>query len=389
MSDGRRIIVAGGGIGGVEAALTLAVGLPDADVVLLDRSGELRILPEIVYMPFGVRAAEITVPLERLEEHGVTVQRTEVRRVDAPTRQVLTTEGPLSYDVLVAAPGARSNVSPETSIRSVDDARRVREELAALVAEARNGTRRDVTIDVGSEDSWSAPAAEFAVLLGTWLEAQGVAEHVEVLFATEDREAFEWFGPRASDLVTEAMARHGIKIATGIPAGHGASLGGDMTISFGGLEARNIDGLPGRGPDGWYVTDDHNAVAEHVYVIGDATTLPYRSAFATAWESRRVLTALGGNVATLGEQINGVPSTSVEYQMDLGEGTMRTRVGRADMLAHPFLGHDGDVEFLPGVLPHKLAGLLIGELLIPEHDPALNAPQGFRELLAAARADRS
>ncbi|MEO6866835.1 MAG: hypothetical protein ABI200_02320, partial [Gaiellales bacterium] len=344
MDEQRRIIVAGGGIGGVEAALTLAIGLPDAKVTLISRGDSIRVLPDLVYVPFGLSVKEIEIPLSRLSEFGIEVIIDDVRQIDAPTRQVLTEAGPLQYDVLLAAPGAQSGEHAGAALRTAADARRVRDQLATLVSEARDGARRSITIDVSAENAWSAPAAEFSVLLGAWLKAVGVADRVEVLFATEDREPFEWFGPEASDIVNEALKRYDIKIASSIPPGHAANLGGDLMVSFGSLEPRTINGLPGRSPDGWYVTDEHNAVDENVYVIGDATKLAYRSAFATAWEARRVLIALGGSHEALGETIGGVPSHAVEFEMDLVDAVMEARIGRADALASPFLGRDADIQ---------------------------------------------
>jgi hypothetical protein len=385
-STGRRIVVAGGGIAGAEAALTLALGLPEDDVLLVGRWPSVRLLPDLVYVPFGVSPRRIDIPLDRLAEHGVEHVVAEIDRVDVTTRTLHTSAGPIEFDILVAAPGAKAREHGHHSLRSLDDATRLAENLAALVHEARDGEPRTITIRAESEDSWTAPACETAMLIGNWVQAQGLAEHVDVLLATSDSNAFEWFGPIAETEVDAALARAGVHVATGVPSGRFDELGGDVIIEFGALEPRTIDGLPGRGPSGWYESQRSFEVARCVFVIGDAINLPYRAGFATAWQARRVLRALGGDLDRLGDAVDGLPKDSVEYQMDLGDGVLRARVARADDLGHPFLGHDADLDIEHGGRPDKLFGLLLHERVIAGADHTFDAPLAYRELLREQQA---
>ena len=96
--------------------------------------------------------------------------------------------------------------------------------------------------------------------------------------------------------------------------------------------------------------------------------MAHRAGFATAWQARRVLRALGGDPSRLGLMVDGIPSDAVEYQMDLADGVLRAPLECADSLSHPFLGHDADVEVTPGSRPDKLVGLLL-------HDRVLRPPQ--------------
>jgi NADH dehydrogenase FAD-containing subunit len=66
----RRILVIGGGIAGVESALTLARGLEGDRVTLLTHSEVLRVMPDLVYVPTGVAAHRIEVPLRELLAAG-------------------------------------------------------------------------------------------------------------------------------------------------------------------------------------------------------------------------------------------------------------------------------------------------------------------------------
>jgi hypothetical protein len=376
----RHIVVLGGGIGGAEAALTLAAGLQDAQVTLVGRWPSIRILPDLVYVPFGVSPRRIDLPLSSLMPHGVRGVVADVERVDVGHRVLHTSAGPLHFDVLVAAPGAMSTAG-EHGMRTLDDAMRVRGELERVMADASAGEHRSITIRCQSDDSWTAPACELALLLGGWIRAARLEDRIETLVATSDREVFEWFGPLGEATVEAAMRRARVKVATDVPAGRFDELGGDLVIDFGQLAPRRINGLPGIGPTGWYEPSATFEVAPDIYVIGDAINLPYRAGFATAWHARSVLRSLGGDTARLGLQLDGIPNDAVEYQMDLADGVLRARIPSARVLGHPFLGHDADVEVSIGARPDKLAGLLLHERILQWDPMTFDAPLAYRDAL--------
>jgi hypothetical protein len=385
-STGRHIVVAGGGIAGAEAALTLALGLPEDEVMLVGRWPSVRLLPDLVYVPFGVSPRRVDIPIERLERHGVRPVVAEIERVDVTTRTLHTSAGAIEFDVLVAAPGAQAREHGNHSLRTLDDAERLAEGLARMARDARDGEHRTITIRAESDDAWTAPACETAMLIGNWVRSQDLDDRIDVLLAASDSNAFEWFGPIAEVEVDAALERAGVHVATDVPTGRFDELGGDIVVEFGALEPRTIDGLPGRGPSGWYESQRSFEVARCVFVIGDAVNLPYRAGFATAWQARRVLRALGGDLSRLGASIDGIPTTSVEYQMDLGDAVLRARVSRADDLGHPFLGHDAELVIEPGGRPDKLLGLLLHERVIADAAPDFDAPRAYRELLREQRA---
>lgn len=371
----------GSGIGGAEAALTLAAGLPDAKVTLVGRWPSLRIMPDLVYVPFGVSAQRIDVPLTELAPYGVTPLTADVTGVDVHKRLVHTSAGELEFDVLVAAPGAAALDKSGRALRSLDDAQRVRGQFEQIIEAARNGKHQTITIHSEAENSWTAPACELALLMGAAIRSMGLDRRVETFLATADRDVFEWFGPIGEVAIESALRRSRVQIATGVPPSRFDALGGDLVVAFGALQARHIHGLPGRAPSGWYHTGPSFEVARNVFVIGDATNLPYRAGFATAWQARRVLRALGGDIKRLGKSIDGIPIGSVEYQMDLADSVLRARIDNADMLNHPFLGHDAEIEVVAGARPEKLVGLLVHDRVLRRHRAMHDAPLAFRDLL--------
>ncbi|MCW2961799.1 MAG: hypothetical protein JWM90_2186 [Thermoleophilia bacterium] len=385
----RRIVVVGGGIAGAEAALTLALGLRDVDVLLIGAWPSIRLLPDLVYAPFGVSPRRIDIPLTDLEPHGVRSVVADVERIDVARRQVITPAGPIPFDVLVAAPGAAARAGTSFGFRTLDDAMRIRASLVALAESAGARVPRTITIQAAGDDAWSAPACELAILIGTWARSCRIADHVDTMLVTADSEPFSWFGPEASDIVGAALRRARVQLATGVPEPVFDQLAGDLTIDVGGLEARPIPGLPGRDMRGWYGVDDRCAVADDIYVIGDATHWPIRAGFATAWQARRVLRALGGDPASLGSQVGGIPTAAIEYQMDLADSVLQVRMENADGLAHPFLGHDTDATVVPGGRPDKLAGLLLHDRVLRWRPDLFDAPLAFRDsLLRHARSEQ-
>jgi hypothetical protein len=374
-----HIVVIGAGIAGAETALTLALGLPRAIVTLVGATSSIPILPDLVYVPFGVDPDHLAISVDDLVPHGVTNITAHVERVDVSRRLLLTSDREIPFDVLVAAPGALPIAPTGTSLRSLEDALRIKAQLAEVVAAGHAGERPTITIRAGAEDSWTAPACEFALLTGTWLRSHQLDARVSTFLATADSEAFAWFGPVGEATIERALRRSRVNVATGVPAGRLDQLDGDVVIDFGAMRARSIPGLPGLGPSGWYETSPDFEVAPNIYVVGDAVNLPYRAGFATAWQARRVLTALGGYVETLGATVDGIPSGAVEYQMDLGDSVMRARLANASTLAHAFLGHDADIDVVAGARPDKLAGLVLHDRIIRWRAGTHDAPLAYRD----------
>lgn len=106
-----RVVIVGGGWGGLMAAKTLRQLAPAAEVVLLERN------PVFFSCPLSNKWLVDIVDTARLmhdylqvsDRHGYRFIQTEVLNVDRSARRVFTTLGALDYDYLVLAPGIRYN----------------------------------------------------------------------------------------------------------------------------------------------------------------------------------------------------------------------------------------------------------------------------------------
>lgn len=104
-----RVVIIGGGFGGLRAAKALA-RLP-LQITLLDRRNHHLFQPLLYQVATaGLSAAEIAMPIRKIlrDQENVTVLLGEALRVDAERKRVVLADAELPYDFLVVAAGART-----------------------------------------------------------------------------------------------------------------------------------------------------------------------------------------------------------------------------------------------------------------------------------------
>ncbi|MCW2921666.1 MAG: FAD-dependent pyridine nucleotide-disulfide oxidoreductase [Thermoleophilia bacterium] len=357
----RRILVIGGGIAGVESALTLARGLSDDHVTLLTHSDVLRVMPDLVYVPTGVAAHRMEVPVrELLAAEPIDVVLGEVASIDLAEHVARVDTGDIAFDIVVVAPGAAPLPTSGLQLQTLDQAELVRDRLDEVFAGATaEDERASIVVRTCADDAWGPPAYEFVALLAARRCMLDVERLVSVTLVTAELQPFQWFEPHVADVVLEAFTGLGVELATGVPEARFDDIIGDVVVDFGRLEARHVPGLPGRDEHGWYATDSDGRVHADAFVVGDAACHPFKSAFAVAWQARRMLVALGGSLDSLGERVGDVPIDAIEHHVDLGTSTLRIRMPVDAKLHDPWLGHDATVH-LDDAPPDRLAGLLVG-----------------------------
>jgi sulfide:quinone oxidoreductase len=135
---GKKIVVVGGGLGGVAAARTARAMLGlEHDVLLLDRNKRTYLCGSFPLLIIGEReASKVSRSLGSLAKRGVRHLQAEVEAIDTVSRTVKSSEGTLDYDFLVLAPGAAYDwdAVPESSsaysFYDLASARRLRRKLA-------------------------------------------------------------------------------------------------------------------------------------------------------------------------------------------------------------------------------------------------------------------
>ena len=155
-AQAQRVVIVGGGFGGMTAAKALAQ-LP-VEVTLVDRNNFHTFSPLLYQVATSGLAADDIAPNLRgiVQRHAnVDTVMAEVRGVDLERRAVIVDEGPsIPYDVLVLAAGAVSSdfgvsgVSEHAiSLKTLDDAARIRSTVLRRFEEANTDR---ALLDTGS-----------------------------------------------------------------------------------------------------------------------------------------------------------------------------------------------------------------------------------------------
>ncbi|MCW2923775.1 MAG: hypothetical protein JWM98_1179 [Thermoleophilia bacterium] len=356
----HRVTVIGAGIAGVETAVTLMRTLPRAAVTLVSPWPSMRILPNLVYVPFGASEQGVDVRLDRaLASEGVTLQVATCDRVDPAAHVAHLSTGPLEHDTVVVATGTLPEVTNAHRLRSLSDATRLR---GALVELAGSGAHdRSIMLRIPSSCSWTPPAFELALLLAQWRDSLQL--EVELVVVVEEPEPLGAFDLDAAETVRTRLEQAGVELITNAPAHRLDLMSSTLAVDFGALTAHRIPGLVHVGVDGFYDVAGTGLAALDTYVVGDAAAGPYKAGFAAGWHARRVALALGGDLSILGADVGGIPIDQCEYQMDFGDDeTFRVRFGEAFA---PLDGHElrtVDADVVIG-RPDKLVGTLVHDLL--------------------------
>jgi sulfide:quinone oxidoreductase len=364
-------MIAGGGVGGLEAALALrALAHDRVDVTLVADASYFVYRPLAVGVPFG-GAATVRVELAAVaEDRGFTLVPDRVRGVELDRRRLITEDaGPLGYDHLVLALGAVQEpaVSGALTFRGPADVERFRSALGAL-ADRGDGGRVAFVVRSGTE--WTLPLYELALLTASWAAERELDLRVELV--TPERAPLEVFGPEVSAEVRQLLDGHRIEVHDGLER----RVEADLVVALPLLRGRAVDGLAQ--DDLGFVPVDAFCRVEGVttaYAIGDMTAHRLKQGGLTAQQAD---VAAASIAAAAGAPVRPEPYKPVLRALLLTGGRPR-------YLRHPPAeGHEGpagDVSALPWWPPHKIVGAHLApylathaELLEPLEAPGAPRP---------------
>ena len=300
----KHVLIAGGGIAGLEAMLALSHLAPGVvDVELLSARPDFVYRPLLVAEPFGVAEMPRIDLRELAEDTGSRYTSGSLTRVEPKRGTVRTADGEMPFDLLLIAVGARP-------VGVVTGAITFGEEgggfAGALAAFGQRGHRRIVFV-VPPGVSWSIAAYELALLTAAERDARRL-HGTEIALVTHESGPLGVFGTAASKLVAARLDEAGISLHTEARAetvvGHrlrlesGEELEPAAVIALPGLRVPPIQGLPQR-EGGFVQTDVTMRVAglEHVWAAGDATWFPVKQgglATQQADAAARSIAALAG-----------------------------------------------------------------------------------------------
>lgn len=284
--SGMRVVVVGGGVGGLACAQRLARKGDGVAVHLIDRVLRHDFAPSFLWLMTGERTPErVSRPLAALARAGVRLSEAEVLGVDLGAGRLSTTGGEVAFDELVLAPGAAlaTDAIPGLSegaqgFYTREDATRLRDALAAF-----EGGRVLVVV---AAMPFKCPAApyEAAFLIDEHLRRRGVTARVDIV--TAEPQPLPVAGKEVAAQVAAMLAGRGIGFSPGRPLLSVDPDRREASFADGGEPYDLLVAVPPHrapafvaesalaGPQGWIPVDAHTLrAAESVHAIGDVTAI--------------------------------------------------------------------------------------------------------------------
>ncbi len=358
--DAFSVLIAGGGIAGLEAVLALREATKPRPVAieLLSPSEESELVPLSVAEPFGAGAA----PRVRLEafckQNLATYTKDALAEIWPDQQRVLTDSGvEIPYDALLLCPGARRRVGDSDALvfRGGIDAPAVEE----LITEAAAADGGRIAFIVPPEVNWPLPLYELAMLVADRLHGKDI----ELVFVTHEATPLEVFGESASGRVAQLLREAGIELRTGESASSSGTLpGASWTITIPALEVPEIPGLP-QGSHGFIPIDSRMRVpgTKRVWAVGDVTWSPLKQGGIAAQQADIAAADIANFAGVAVEVPAYVPV--LRAALFTAEGPYYLRAGTPD--------DDGEQRAPLWWPPAKVAGRLLAPYLAKEVDTSI------------------
>jgi sulfide:quinone oxidoreductase len=312
-----EIVIAGGGVAGLEALLALNRALGDrAHLTLIAPDADFTYRPMAVAEPFGLGHAH-RVPLKRFaQDTGAELVIDGVTAVDDPGRRMrLADSGDRSFDALLVAPGARpvAGVDGATTWWPAGDS----ESYGGLLRDLEEGYAKRLAIAVPPGAVWPLPAYELALMTAGEAREMG-QDDVSITVVTPEHTPLSLFGEQASDALAGELRWAGVDVRTGVVARKegdglvlepsGERLDVQRVFAVPRLVGPAIDGLA-LDDEGFIVADDEARVegAERTWAAGDGVVSPVKFGGLATHQARRAAAAIaalaGGELPDPGEPV--------------------------------------------------------------------------------------
>ena len=296
----HSVLIAGAGVGGIEALLALDELAGDLVAIELLAPADTYVQrAQLVAQPFGgpeparIELAELTA------ETGAHQIRDSLAAVDAGAGVAVTSGGrSLRFDSLLVAVGAIA----EPGIAGALTFPGPPAEFARVLEQLGHRDMRRIAFAVPPGAEWSLPAYELALLTAAEVRARRL-DGVEIILVTHEREPLKAAGPPAVSLVEARLAEAGVELITGARAlGFEAgeleledreAVRADAVIGLARLRGPVIEGLPST-PAGFLPIDVqmHVGGLDSVWAVGDATSHPIKQGGLAAQQADAVAESL-------------------------------------------------------------------------------------------------
>lgn len=298
-----RVVIAGGGVAAIEAALALRELAPGRIALTIATAAS-----EFVYRPMAVLRPFRPQPTYRIELARVAADldadlvSADAGAVEADRRQLALSNGRrLGYDALLIAIGAHAEaIVADGTLTPWDwgEGHAFRSILAAL----DKGEAKSVAFIVPSGLTWPLPLYELALLTSAHVHEQGLTD-VSLSIVTPERAPLEDFGSAAGHFVAALLEQRNITLVAGaemtaIEAGivrlsGRPPLPADVTVAVPLIRARPLPGVP-TDRAGFVTVDPYCRVTGSldIFAAGDCTNQPLKQGGLAAQQADSAATGI-------------------------------------------------------------------------------------------------
>jgi sulfide:quinone oxidoreductase len=287
MPSRAKVLIVGGGVAGVEAALALqALASDKVEVELLAPRRDFLYRPLAVGEPFGTAHVARHDLAELAKRGGFTFNACSLKSVEPEKQRAVTHDSvEIDYDFLIVAPGVKLiwSIPGATMFWGGPD------ELDSEIVVKRLGDEgiQRLVFALPAGRTWSLPLYELAMLTEANLAEQAATGRPQLVIVTPEEKPLAVFGPRVSEAVAGLLAQRGVDLVTGahpvkfekgnLSVVPGDPVAADAVIAFPTMQGRRIEGIP-HDDDGFVPIDDGGRVQglSQVYAAGDVTTFPVK-----------------------------------------------------------------------------------------------------------------
>jgi sulfide:quinone oxidoreductase len=350
------IVIAGGGVAGLEALLALrAIAGDRVRLTLIAPDPDFTYRPLAVAEPFALGHAH-RVPLTRFAaDAGAELVRDAVVGADEAAGNVRLQEGgSRPYEALIVAPGGRAvaGVEGATTWWPGGDS----ETYGGLLRDIDEGYAKRIAIVIPPGAVWPLPAYELALMTAGEAHEMGHSD-VEVTVVTPERSPLALFGDEAGKALADELRQAGVALLTGAVA---RRAGGELVLDPSGdrLDVQRVfavprilgpalDGLPAD-DEGFIVAGDDGRVegTERTWAAGDGIVSPVKFGGLATHQAR--VAAAGIARAAGADDVPDPGEPVLHGRLLVGRRTRRLR-GRGDAEGAPLWWPQGKIagEYLP------------------------------------------
>ncbi|MDY6761801.1 MAG: FAD-dependent oxidoreductase [Candidatus Nanohaloarchaea archaeon] len=268
------IVVAGGGIAGLEAALRLDRRTA-CEITVVDPGTATTFYPSLHRVLQGKPIDAVSIDFDAVfDGRDIDHVQEEVAGMAPEERRLELAAGSLDFDKCVVTVGARTSYGSIEGGCNVHDLR-FRDDTEAVAEAVENGAVDRIVVVGGGATGVEAAASLY--------EASDGLERFDIALLEGENRLLPQFDPSLGQIVETAYRRRGIDIRTeafveriradGVVLQDGEDVSSDVTVWAGGIEPRPViqefgleytdDGIP---------VDEHMRAADDVYVAGDAAS---------------------------------------------------------------------------------------------------------------------